>query len=102
METHRRSLAKAATYRLFATSLVFLIAFLYTGRFGNAAKIGVSAAVTRTALHYLWERLWSHITWGWRRGSTVTEGLGPGVCPTGLERCDRHPVTARPGHHAEL
>lgn len=71
METHRRSLAKAATYRLFATSLVFLIAFLYTGRFGNAAKIGVSAAVTRTALHYLWERLWSHITWGWRRGSQV-------------------------------
>jgi hypothetical protein len=33
METHRRSLAKAATYRLFATSLVFLIAFLFTGRF---------------------------------------------------------------------
>ena len=67
METHRRSLAKAATYRLFATSLVFLIAFLYTGSFGNAAKIGVSAAVAKTALYYLWERLWSRITWGLAR-----------------------------------
>jgi uncharacterized membrane protein len=43
---------------------VFLIAFLYTGSFGNAAKIGVSAAVAKTALYYLWERLWSHIAWG--------------------------------------
>jgi uncharacterized membrane protein len=67
METHRRSLAKAATYRLFATSLVFLIAFLFTGSFGNAAKIGVSAAVAKTALYYLWERLWSRITWGLAR-----------------------------------
>lgn len=67
METHRRSLAKAATYRLFATSLVFLIAFLYTGSFGNAAKIGVSAAVAKTALYYLWERLWSRIAWGLAR-----------------------------------
>lgn len=64
MEKHRRSLVKATTYRLFATSLVFVIAFLYTGSFGNAAKIGLSAAIAKTALYYVWERLWSHITWG--------------------------------------
>lgn len=67
MEQHRRSLAKAASYRLVATSLVFAIAFLYTGNVGNAAKIGVSAAVAKTALYYLWERLWSHIAWGVER-----------------------------------
>jgi len=64
METHRRSVAKAATYRLFATSLVFLIAFPYAGSLGNAAKIGVSAAVAKTALYHVWERLWSRTTWG--------------------------------------
>jgi len=64
MEKHRRSIAKATTYRLFATSLVFGIAFIYTGNIGNAARIGLSAAVAKTALYYFWERLWSHITWG--------------------------------------
>lgn len=64
MELHRRSLAKAASYRLFATSLVFVIAFLVTGRVGASAKIGLTAAVAKTTLYYLWERLWTHITWG--------------------------------------
>lgn len=64
MEQHRRSLVKAATYRLFATSVVFGIAFVFTGSAGNAAKIGLSTAVAKTVLYYLWERLWSHITWG--------------------------------------
>lgn len=53
MEQHRRSLVKAATYRLFATSVVFGIAFVFTGSAGNAARIGVSAAIAKTALYYL-------------------------------------------------
>ncbi|MFB6106365.1 MAG: DUF2061 domain-containing protein [Halobacteriaceae archaeon] len=64
MESRRRSLVKAGTYRLFATSLVFAIAFLYTGQFGASAKIGLSAAVAKTTLYYVWERLWSNIQWG--------------------------------------
>lgn len=64
MQTHRRSLVKAASYRLFATSLVFLIAFLYTGELGSSVKIGLSAAVAKTTLYYLWERLWNNIHWG--------------------------------------
>lgn len=64
METHRRSLVKAASYRLFATAVVFAIAFRYTGQLGSSVKIGVSAAVGKTLLYYLWERLWSNITWG--------------------------------------
>ena len=43
---------------------MFGIAVLYTGQFGSAAKIGVSAAVAKTGLYYLWERLWSNIGWG--------------------------------------
>ena len=64
MDSHRRSAAKAVSYRVFATSLVFLIAFLYTGELGSSAKIGVSAAVAKTTLYYCWERLWSNISWG--------------------------------------
>lgn len=64
VDTRRRSVVKAASYRVFATTLVFAIAFLYTGEFGSAAKIGVSAAVGKTILYYAWERLWSNIAWG--------------------------------------
>ena len=64
MEKHRRSIVKAATYRLFATSVVFGIALLYTGHLGSSVKIGLSAAVAKTALYYVWERLWSNIHWG--------------------------------------
>ena len=63
-DSRYRSAVKAASYRVFATTLVFTIAFLYTGEFGSAAKIGVSAAVGKTVLYYLWERLWSNIAWG--------------------------------------
>jgi len=64
VETHRRSIVKAASYRLFATSVVFLIAFAYTGQLGSSAKIGLSAAVAKTALYYVWERVWSNVQWG--------------------------------------
>ena len=63
-QTHRRSIVKAASYRLFATSLVFLIALLFTGKLGASAKIGLSAAVAKTVLYYLWERVWTNISWG--------------------------------------
>lgn len=63
-QSHRRSLVKATTYRLFATTLVFGIALLVTGGFAPAAKIGVTAAVGKTILYYVWERVWNRISWG--------------------------------------
>jgi len=64
VDQHRRSIVKAVTYRLFATSVVFAIAFIYTGQLGSSAKIGLTAAVAKTVLYYSWERLWSNIHWG--------------------------------------
>lgn len=60
VETRQRSIVKAASYRLFATSAVFLFA----GEFGSWAEIGLSAVVAKTVLYYVWERLWSAIEWG--------------------------------------
>ena len=64
MQTHRRAIAKAVSYRLFATTTVFVIAFLYTGDLSPAAKIGLTAALAKTTLYYLWERVWNRISWG--------------------------------------
>lgn len=64
MQTRRRSVVKAASYRLFATSMVFLLALLYTGELGSSVKIGLSAAIAKTLLYYLWERVWNRVEWG--------------------------------------
>jgi uncharacterized membrane protein len=64
VEKHRRTLVKAASYRVFATMTVFLVSYLYTGSFASAASIGLTAAVAKTMLYYTWERLWSNISWG--------------------------------------
>jgi uncharacterized membrane protein len=64
VEKHRRTVVKAASYRIFATMTVFLVSYLYTGNFASAASIGLTAAVAKTMLYYLWERLWSNISWG--------------------------------------
>lgn len=62
--SHRRSVVKATSYRVFAMTMVFVIAFAYTGDISPAAKIGITAAVGKTALYYVWERVWNRITWG--------------------------------------
>jgi len=64
VEKHRRTILKAASYRIFATLTVFAVSFLYTGSFASAASIGLTAAAAKTILYYLWERLWNNISWG--------------------------------------
>jgi len=64
VEKHRRTIVKAASYRVFATMTVFLVSYLYTGNFASAASIGLTAAVAKTMLYYVWERLWNNISWG--------------------------------------
>ena len=63
VEKHRRTMVKAASYRVFATMTVFAVSYLYTGSFASAASIGLTAAVAKTMLYYTWERLWSNISW---------------------------------------
>jgi uncharacterized membrane protein len=64
VEKHRRTILKAASYRVFATLTVFAVSFAYTGSFSSAASIGLTAAVAKTGLYYLWERLWNNVSWG--------------------------------------
>ena len=64
VEKHRRTVLKAASYRVFATMTVFIVSFAYTGSFSSAASIGLTAAAAKTLLYYVWERLWNNISWG--------------------------------------
>lgn len=55
IETHRRTLARAISYRIVAT----LITAAFTG-FGTAILIHVLL----TLVHYVMERLWLKVPWG--------------------------------------
>ena len=57
-ESHTRSILKAITWRIIATSTIFLIAFFMTGNMEMALKIGGIEFFIKFALYYLHERAW--------------------------------------------
>lgn len=61
MDSHRRSLIKGVTYRIFSTTTTFVIAFVITGHFDVALQIGVAEFIAKLLIYYLHERLWTKI-----------------------------------------
>jgi uncharacterized membrane protein len=68
-----RSLMKALTYRILASGAMFVIFFIlfrsYTKRslnesLGDATIISVIDFVTKLAIYYAHERIWTNINWG--------------------------------------
>ena len=63
-ESRRRSVAKAISYRVFATMVTASIAWALTGRLSTAAKIGVIDGVMKLFGYFLHERLWTRVKYG--------------------------------------
>lgn len=59
-----RSFSKAVSWRLFGALDTFVISLIITGKLMVSASIGGAELVTKVALYYLHERLWTHIEWG--------------------------------------
>ena len=64
METRRRSLAKALSWRLFATLITMSVAYLLTGELGFAVEIGALDTLVKIAVYFLHERIWQRIRYG--------------------------------------
>lgn len=64
MEKHRRSLAKAVTWRATGSIDTFVLSWLLSGSLTIAGGIASTEVVTKTLLYYLHERAWSGIGWG--------------------------------------
>jgi uncharacterized membrane protein len=60
LESHKRSIAKAASYRFFGSLLTGLIAYAFSG----AWDVGFFDAVAKMAAYFLHERVWARIKWG--------------------------------------
>lgn len=64
MESHLRSLAKAASWRILGTCGTMVIAFLLTHKISTSFYIGLSEFMTKIVLFYFHERMWSAISFG--------------------------------------
>ena len=63
-ETHRRSIAKAVSWRVTGTIDTFVISWIITGSLGLASGIAVTEVITKIILYWLHERAWNKVKWG--------------------------------------
>jgi len=64
MELHRRSIAKAVTWRVFAFAITVGTTWVITGEARLAAAVGTADTVLRIGSFYLHERAWNRSTFG--------------------------------------
>lgn len=64
METHIRSILKAASWRVIATVVTFFTAWALTGTVDVAIKIGLMDTVIKMGAYYMHERGWNRLNFG--------------------------------------
>ncbi len=64
MESHKRSILKAVTWRVIATLVTFLVAYLFTKEVVLSMSIGFGDALIKIFAYYSHERLWDRISFG--------------------------------------
>ena len=64
MDTHKRTIYKTLTWRVIATIVVVGGVFYYSKDWDLAIKSGIAAAIIKTILYYIHERLWAKTDYG--------------------------------------
>lgn len=64
METKKRSIAKALSWRLLATAITTLVVLVVSGELVFAAKIGFLDTSIKLGVYFFHERLWLRIPYG--------------------------------------
>lgn len=64
MEKHRRSIAKAITWRATGSVDTFVLSWLLSGSVSIAGGIASTEVLTKSVLYYLHERAWTRAKWG--------------------------------------
>jgi uncharacterized membrane protein len=63
-DARRRSIAKALTWRVIATTTTMALAYAATGDLKLAGTIGALDVVIKLAFYYAHERAWGRVQWG--------------------------------------
>jgi uncharacterized membrane protein len=64
VESHRRSIAKALSWRLLGMVFTAIVVLMVTGRLSFAATIGVADFVVKLGVYYVHERVWNRVRFG--------------------------------------
>ncbi len=64
MESHRRSIAKALSWRVLATLITTALVYLLTGKGEFAAKVGLADTLIKFTIYIAHERVWNRIPYG--------------------------------------
>ncbi len=64
MESARRSIVKAISWRLLATVITAVIVYQLTGELDFAAKVGLADTTLKFVIYFGHERLWNRIPYG--------------------------------------
>ena len=64
LESHRRSIVKAMTWRIFATFVTMSVVYIFTREMALAAGIGLVDTLIKIFVYYSHERLWERIQFG--------------------------------------
>lgn len=64
METHVRSIAKAVSWRIVATSTTMLLVFMFTGNLVASGGVGLTELLSKTVIYYFHERAWNATNFG--------------------------------------
>jgi sulfate adenylyltransferase large subunit len=75
-ESHARSIAKAASWRMTGSLDTFIIAAFVTGSAKTGGAVALIEIFTKTILYYCHERIWILIPWG-KRPSSQNKGSPP-------------------------
>jgi len=63
-DPHTRSVLKAISWRILATTATILIVFAFTGKLALSTGVGAVEVVVKLILYYFHERLWLSIARG--------------------------------------
>ena len=67
IDSRKRSIAKAASYRFFGSLVTGGIAYLFSGRWDVAFGVGLVDGIAKMGGYFLHERIWAHVKWGRQR-----------------------------------
>lgn len=63
-EGHLRSIIKAISWRLIATTITTLLVYIFTRKLILALEIGLLEMIIKIAFYYMHERVWGKVLWG--------------------------------------
>jgi len=64
VDSHKRSVIKAVSWRVIATFTTMSIVFIFTRELVLSLEVGVCEVLAKMSFYYFHERIWDKVKWG--------------------------------------